>query len=185
MRYLRIITPNLGNEVALSGPLAVYGSSSQRVSATPPPLGTGSPTPPSSRGIPMSSTPPSTRRPPCSAAPPACRTSTRPTTRPAPPAAPIPAHGGPATSAGTGYGAWMVQVGAFSAEGQARFANSMARQGDFAALQGARSMVIPVSRPTGVIYRARLAGLSQAAATGACATLKEQGLPCTVIRPGQ
>ncbi|ATU73650.1 lytic transglycosylase domain-containing protein [Komagataeibacter rhaeticus] len=186
VRYLRIITPNLGNEVALSGPLAVYGSSSQRVSATPPPLGTGSPTPTIQPGhtyvqyATLNPPAPVQRRTACvqdvnAAYDPTgttCRTDTRTTAA-------------PATSAGTGYGAWMVQVGAFSAEGQARFANSMARQGDFAALQGARSMVIPVSRPTGVIYRARLAGLSQAAATGACATLKEQGLPCTVIRPGQ
>lgn len=184
VRYLRIITPNLGNEVALSGPLAVYGSSSQRVTATPTPL------PPVETTIQPGHTyvQYATLNPPAPVQPQhrtacvqdasaaydptgtTCRTDTRATAAPA---------------ASAGYGAWMVQVGAFSAEGQARFANSMARQGDFAALQGARSMVIPVSRPTGVIYRARLAGLSEGTATRACATLKDQGLPCTVIRPGQ
>ncbi|AQU89067.1 lytic transglycosylase [Komagataeibacter nataicola] len=183
VRYLRIITPNLGNEVALSGPLAVYGSSSQRVTSTPAPLGNGTTIQPDHTYVQYATlNPPAPvqRRTACvqdanlaydpgSAA---CHTDARTAAAAAP-------------SAGAGYGAWMVQVGAFSAEGQARFANSMARQGDFAALQGARSLVIPVRRPAGLVYRARLAGLSQAAATRACATLKDQGLPCTVIRPGQ
>ncbi|MCE2576173.1 lytic transglycosylase domain-containing protein [Komagataeibacter sp. FNDCR2] len=185
VRYLRIITPNLGNEIALSGPLAVYGSSSQPVTATPVALAQGG-----SRSAPRDHTyvqyatlnPPAPvqHRTACvqdanlayDPASATCHTDTR-----SPP--PVP-------TTGVDYGAWMVQVGAFSAEGQARFATTMARQGDFSVLQGARSMVIPVPRPAGgTIYRARLAGLSQVAALTACTTLKNQGLPCTVIRPGQ
>lgn len=183
VRYLRIITPNLGTQVALSGPLAVYGAPSQPVSANPPPLGRGNTVQPDHTYIQYATlNPPAPvqHRTACVqdanlAYQPGtanCRTDTRA-------AAPS------ATSTGVDYGTWMVQVGAFSAEGQARFATTMARQGDFAQLQGARSMVIPVNRPAGVIYRARLAGLSQVAAVSACATLKNQGLPCSVIRPGQ
>lgn len=185
VRYLRIITPNLGNEVALSGPLAVYGGAGQRIAANPPALG-----PVNTKIQPdhtyiqyatLNPPAPVQHRTACvqdanlayDPSNTTCHTDARTAAAPAP-------------SAGTGYGAWMVQVGAFTAEGQARFATTMARQGDFAALQGARSMVIPVNKPAGgVIYRARLAGLSQATATQACATLKNQGLPCAVIRPGQ
>lgn len=185
VRYLRIITPNLGNEVALSGPLAVYGSPSQPVTATPVALTSGHATPREHAYIQYA-----TLNPPAPVQQQhrtACvqdanlaydpgNTTCRTDTRSAPP---VPAGG-------VDYGAWMVQVGAFSAEGQARFATTMARQGDFSALQGARSMVIPVPRPAGgTIYRARLAGLSQVAALNACTTLRNQGLPCTVIRPGQ
>ncbi|RBM06195.1 lytic transglycosylase domain-containing protein [Novacetimonas cocois] len=180
VRYLRIITPNLGNSVALSGPLAIYAGPGQPVTRTPVALGGRN-----QHAVLQYATlnpPAPTRTPPAQA-----------TTRCVqdPDAAYDPSARCTATTvtasagAGVNYGAWSVQVGAFSTEGQARFATTMARQGDFATLQGARSMVIPVTSARGTpVYRARLAGLSQAAAGRACSSLKNQGLLCIVIRPG-
>ncbi|WP_390670902.1 transglycosylase SLT domain-containing protein [Gluconacetobacter entanii] len=179
VRYLKIITPNLGNAVALSGPLAIYAGPGQPVTRTPVALGgrnqhavlqyaTLNPPAPTTHA-PAPST--GCAQDPNAAYDPSARCTGMTVT---------------ATSgAGVNYGAWSVQVGAFSTEGQARFATTMARQGDFTLLQGARSMVIPITSARGTqVYRARLAGLSQTAAERACASLKGQGLLCLVIRPG-
>ncbi|EFG85363.1 lytic transglycosylase domain-containing protein [Novacetimonas hansenii] len=179
VRYLRIITPNLGNSVALSGPLAIYAGPGQPVTRTPVALGgrnqhavlqyaTLNPPAPTSHAAPAST---ACARDPDAAYDPSARCTAMTVTA--------------ISGTGVNYGAWSVQVGAFSTEGQARFATTMARQGDFTALQGARSMVIPVTSARGTqVYRARLAGLSEAAAGKACSSLKSQGLLCIVIRPG-
>ncbi|NVN39772.1 SPOR domain-containing protein, partial [Ameyamaea chiangmaiensis] len=82
------------------------------------------------------------------------------------------------------YGAWSVQVGAFAAQGQARFANTIARQAAFDDLSGAQSMVQTVSSGGRMLYRARLTGLSRAAAAHACSQMARQGLGCMAVPPG-
>ncbi|MBB2204444.1 transglycosylase SLT domain-containing protein [Gluconacetobacter takamatsuzukensis] len=236
VNYLASITPNLGTEVALSGPLAAYGSDSQMVSATPAPLPVVMASAPRA-AQPVVVTPtiadPTGGQPvqyaayvprrapagqcardpdaaydpdaPCQPlAPPLSSPSQLPPPMPtvavpAPPvaepvaaapaiavpaAARIPLAGGAAP--GVNYGQWAVQVGAFTSEGQARFANTMARQAAFNALNGARSIVQPVPSPNGhPLYRARLAGLARDSAAGACSSLRQQGLDCMIVRPGQ
>ncbi|WP_342629163.1 lytic transglycosylase domain-containing protein [Nguyenibacter vanlangensis] len=97
----------------------------------------------------------------------------------------MPSYRGAGLSDGVNYGQWAIQVGAFGSEGQARFANTMARQAAFNALNGARSVVQPIPSFNGhPVYRARLAGLARASAASACATLRTQGLDCMIVRPG-
>ncbi|CAP56332.1 putative lytic transglycosylase [Gluconacetobacter diazotrophicus PA1 5] len=97
----------------------------------------------------------------------------------------IPLSGRALPPDGVNYGQWAIQVGAFTSEGQARFANTMARQAAFNALNGARGVVQPIPSPGGhAVYRARLAGLAQNSAATACTTLRQQGLACMIVRPG-
>jgi D-alanyl-D-alanine carboxypeptidase len=235
VNYVASITPNLGTEVAMTGPLATYARAEQLqgspaagpgaapvevAEAGPPdctmaaaddpacaapapaaparsyarPVAVASlsrPTPiPCSPDdaynpdVPCAVTQPSAPPSPAPAPEPVYRTvAYAPAPRPAmrlvspPPAAAAPPH---AT-----YGAYAVQVGAFGSSGQARFATTIARQGDFTELAGAQSVVQPVTPlGRGTVYRARLAGLSRAAASGACATLQQQGMACIVEPPG-
>lgn len=222
VNYLASITPNLGTAVALSGPLAAYGSSSQMVSATPTPLPVAMAS--ASRATqPVVVTPtiadPTGGQPvqyaayvpprapagqcahdseaPCQPlSPPTPRAEATPMPAPsvaeplAPVAFAIPTAGraplGGRAAVGVNYGQWAVQVGAFTSEGQARFANTMARQAAFNALDGARGIVQPVPSLNGhPLYRARLAGLARSSAATACSSLRQQGLDCMIIRPGQ
>ncbi|MBB2177154.1 lytic transglycosylase domain-containing protein [Gluconacetobacter johannae] len=235
INYLASVTPNLGNDVALSGPLAAYGGATQMVSATPTPLpvALASASRPAPPALPVVVTPtmdnptggqpvqyaayvpraPAGRAARCAQDPdaaydpdaPCPSASTLPETLPppspslpqvlAPPAASaprvlpavirMPAAPHVVPGGGVNYGQWAVQVGAFASEGQARFANTMARQAAFTPLNGARSVVQPIPSIGHALYRARLSGLAHASATSACATLRQQGLACMIIRPGQ
>jgi D-alanyl-D-alanine carboxypeptidase len=82
-------------------------------------------------------------------------------------------------------GLWSIQVGAFHTPAQARIVAETAR---LAApeLQGAR-VEVPATTPFGttVLYRARLAGISSAAAAQACIRLGGRQVPCMVVPPGQ
>ncbi|MBB2203079.1 lytic transglycosylase domain-containing protein [Gluconacetobacter tumulisoli] len=235
VNYLASVTPNLGNAVALSGPLAAYGGATQMVSASPTalPIVMASATRPASPALPVVVTPtianptggqpvqyaayvprarigraarcaqnPDSAYDPDAPCPPASGPAgTLPPPSPtvpevlAPPIASaprivpavirMPAAPHVLPSDGVNYGQWAVQVGAFTSEGQARFANTMARQAAFTALNGARSVVQPVPLAGRALYRARLSGLAQGSAASACSTLRQQGLACMVIRPGQ
>ena len=85
-----------------------------------------------------------------------------------------------------GGGLWSVQVGAFHTPTQARGVAETARLAARDLLSAAR-IEVPATAPFGniVLYRARLAGVSSAAATQACARLSGQQLPCMVVPPGQ
>jgi D-alanyl-D-alanine carboxypeptidase len=241
VNYLASVTPNLGNVVALSGPLAAYGSTMQMVSATPtklpvamasaaPPAGPALPvvvTPtianptggqpiqyaayvprrpraarcaqdpdaaydPDAPCLPVVSGPPQPLPPPSPALPAVVTAAAMPAPRPAPPPRIIPVvihvplSGRALPPDGVNYGQWAIQVGAFTSEGQARFANTMARQAAFHALNGARNVVQAVPASGGhAVYRARLAGLAQGSAATACTTLQQQGLACMIVRPGR
>ncbi len=83
------------------------------------------------------------------------------------------------------YGAWSIQVGAYSSPAQAHFADTMARAAALSPLAASRSLVEPTSRFGGaVLYRARLEGLARADAGAACARLARHGLTCMIVAPG-
>jgi hypothetical protein len=86
-------------------------------------------------------------------------------------------HAGPAT------GNWAVQVGAFANEGLASSATVTARQHAPAVLASARISVTPVREPHGVLYRARLTGLSRDAASSACEKLVRARTNCMIVSP--
>ena len=91
----------------------------------------------------------------------------------------FPAYAPPA------YGGWAIQVGAYTSEGQAHFAATMARQAAYTQLSGSRSLVQPTSRFGGaVLYRARLAGLARTGAGAACNALEQHSIPCMIVAPG-
>jgi D-alanyl-D-alanine carboxypeptidase len=111
-----------------------------------------------------------------------------------PPAPPIPAPTLPDSSQvaalstvandGSPVGLWSIQVGAFSrhasAEKAAVTAGGQARQ----PLAGAAIQVMEVRGDQGLLYRARLADLSEADAREACRLLTQQNTACLVIQPG-
>ena len=84
-----------------------------------------------------------------------------------------------------GHGQWSVQVGAFSSPARARAIAEAAR---FAApdLLGRARIAIPTKAMVGgVLYRARLGGISSAAAARVCERLSERGMACVPVGPGQ
>jgi hypothetical protein len=88
----------------------------------------------------------------------------------------LPAHhGGPST------GTWAIQVGAFSSESQARGAAEAAKT--HAMLASARPFVGALHQARGgILYRARVTGLSRDAALQACEKLSHHGA-CIVVSP--
>ncbi len=93
-------------------------------------------------------------------------------------AEPIPMHrGGPAT------GQWAIQVGAFASESLAQSAVGSARAQAHAELAVAHTYVASVRQPRGVLYRARLTGLSREAAVQACERLAHSHGTCMVLSP--
>ena len=99
---------------------------------------------------------------------------------PAPALVPVSA---PVPMARPAAGAWGVQVGAFPDPAVSRAAAAAARSRAPGPLAGARPEVTPVAR-NGVLYRARLVGLSADTASAACAALSRGGTPCFTVPPG-
>jgi D-alanyl-D-alanine carboxypeptidase len=81
-------------------------------------------------------------------------------------------------------GAWAIQVGAFANPGLARTIAEGARAQAPDQLRSA-VLTLPTTAPFGgkVLYRARLANLSERAASSACTRLNQRQLPCVVVRP--
>jgi len=99
------------------------------------------------------------------------------------PAAPAPAVPLPAmVAAASSGGAWAIQVGAFSNMGLARAVAEGARA-ELPNSLAAAVIELPATSPFGnlTLYRARLANLSQDAASNACAALNAHQLPCIVV----
>ena len=92
----------------------------------------------------------------------------------------MPRHTGPATAAA---GNWAVQVGAFANQGLASAATQSARGQAREVLAYARTVVAGVRQPGGVLYRARLTGLSRDAAAQACERLQRSRTKCMVVSP--
>lgn len=94
----------------------------------------------------------------------------------------LPAVPRPAPSAPAGGGNWGIQVGAFASENLARAAAGQAR--DQVAATGTRALVEPSGQGRGVLYRARVTGLSsRGAAEQACERLRGRGA-CMIVAPG-
>jgi hypothetical protein len=175
--YLTRIAPNLGTQIAMTGPLAVYAGNRAYAAATPTPrtvqpptdpdlayaggglvVGGDEPLDPADRAfeggglvVPGAPTGMSTLR-----------------------AAPVPAP----TPAG-----WGIQVGAFAdpAISRAAIADARARAGTL--LADARPTIVTVQRDV-LLYRARFTGLSATAASQACASLLRGGTACLTVPPG-
>jgi hypothetical protein len=78
-------------------------------------------------------------------------------------------------------GTWAIQVGAFGQAGQAAHAAALARTRS-PVLRVARTFVGEVHEPHGVLYRARLVGLSREAALRGCDA--QRGFSaCIVLSP--
>lgn len=94
----------------------------------------------------------------------------------------LPAVPRQAAPAPAGGGAWGIQVGAFASENLARAAAGQAR--DQVGASGTRAMVEPSGQGRGVLYRARVTGLSnRGAAEQACERLRARGA-CMIVAPG-
>ena len=89
---------------------------------------------------------------------------------------------GPLTGAAA-TGGWAVQVGAFNNEAVASAATQSARGQARDVLAYARTSIAGVRQPGGVLYRARLTGLSRDAATQACERLQRTRTRCLVVSP--
>jgi soluble lytic murein transglycosylase-like protein len=88
----------------------------------------------------------------------------------------LPVHAGGPTS-----GNWAIQVGAFGNQAQARAAVEAAK-GQAKTLASARPAIGQVHQVKGILYRARLTGLSRDAAILACEKLAHHGT-CMVVSP--
>ena len=197
--YVASIAPHLGTEIAMSGPLSAYAATSAYPTRVTAPIRLAAYRVPAYRP-PVYRTDTPAREAGCYQDPDAAYDPDA-ACRPAPPrtqvaavAAPVirtpprivpvmaptfPAYAPPA------YGGWAIQVGAYTSEGQAHFAATMARQAAYTQLSGSRSLVEPTSRFGGaVLYRARLAGLARTGAGAACSTLEQHSIPCMIVAPG-
>jgi len=80
-------------------------------------------------------------------------------------------------------GSWGVQVGAFITATQAHLAVGNARAHAQVELAAAHPSVSPVRAAHGVLWRARLTGLSREAAVQACGRLSHARMGCEVLSP--
>ncbi|WP_081827752.1 transglycosylase SLT domain-containing protein [Kozakia baliensis] len=230
VNYVASVTPNLGTQIALSGPLAAYAAPGQSTTgaqieqapvevaeapANEPVQMAYMPTPahcdpnaaydPGQPCQPLAAPSPTdeTQQTASSLPPPSptiCdpnaayddQPSCTPSKNPTPASFPTPPPAAPHIAAAaymqpvdTNYGAYAVQVGAFSGSGQARFAATMARQADYRTLSGAQIVLQPTpALGRGTFWRARLAGLSRKSAASACANLQSRGMACLLVPPG-
>jgi hypothetical protein len=93
-------------------------------------------------------------------------------------AEPVPMRRG-----GSVTGQWAVQVGAYSSESLAHSAVGTAREQARAELAVARPAIAGVHQSRGMLYRARLTGLSRDAAVQACQRLAHTHTSCMVLSP--
>ena len=90
----------------------------------------------------------------------------------------------PALHHGTGTpGSWAVQVGAFNNAGLANSATLTAREQARDVLGTAHPVVASVRQSNGILYRARLTGLSHGSATQACERLARARTSCMLVSP--
>ena len=85
--------------------------------------------------------------------------------------------------AGRRPGPWAIQVGAYSNEALAHAAVGTAREHARRELAVAHSVCVGVHQARGVLYRARLTGLSRDAAVQACERLAHGRTSCMVLSP--
>ncbi|MEM7652062.1 MAG: D-alanyl-D-alanine carboxypeptidase family protein [Pseudomonadota bacterium] len=80
---------------------------------------------------------------------------------------------------------WGVQVGAYSRFGTAHLAVSQAARHAPHLLNQTSVAIVPLERGQATLYRARMVGLTQQAATQACEILRKKKLQCLTVPPGE
>jgi hypothetical protein len=93
-------------------------------------------------------------------------------------AAPAPLRAG-----GSATGSWGIQVGAYASQTQAQHAVGAAKAGAHGVLSGSHPVVASVHQGHGLLWRARLTGLSKDAAVEACGKLAHSHTGCLVVSP--
>lgn len=96
-------------------------------------------------------------------------------------AAPMLHRAGAISNAGSG--GWAVQVGAFNNPALANSATAVAREQARDVLGAAHPVVAGVRQPNGMLYRARLTGLSHEGAARACERLARSRTSCMLVSP--
>jgi D-alanyl-D-alanine carboxypeptidase len=79
-------------------------------------------------------------------------------------------------------GGWMIQVGAFDSEHEAKERLSAAQTNAKAQLGDASPFTEPVAKGDRTLYRARFAGLEKIQAEAACKNLKRSEIPCMLLK---
>jgi D-alanyl-D-alanine carboxypeptidase len=95
--------------------------------------------------------------------------------------APVPAAVTQQAAAKT-RGGWIIQVGAFDVEQDAKQRLAMAQSKAKAELGDAAGFTEPVAKGDKTLYRARFAGLDKSQAETACKSLKRSEIPCMMLR---
>ena len=173
VNYLSSVAPRLGNDIAMTGPLAAYAGGG----ATEGPRAFASNEPatddPSRRafnggGLVTAAAPTGVLTDQSHAA---VQVAEQPI-----PARPVVAIAGPSDS-------WGIQVGAYSDPNTAGLAIQRAQASANDLLLGTRPTISPIQRAT-TLYRARLMGLSPDVASAACTRLTQAGFDCAAVPPG-
>jgi D-alanyl-D-alanine carboxypeptidase len=79
-------------------------------------------------------------------------------------------------------GGWLIQIGAFEAEDEAKEHLSDARQKMHAMLASADPFTERVQKGDKSLYRARFAGFDKSAAESACKQLKRSDIACITVK---
>ena len=172
-------------QVASIAPLAPWPQQTASASSQPAPVQTASPPPGARPGV-LGVLPASSSTPDAQPALPAQAVAfadVKPEPVPAVVSAPaVVKAAAPATSEPRIRSGWIIQVGAFDDEGEAKQRLSAAQSKASKLLDGADPFTEPVNKGDKTLYRARFAGLKQDAAEAACRHLKKNEIACMAIR---
>jgi D-alanyl-D-alanine carboxypeptidase len=98
------------------------------------------------------------------------------------PATPAPTHSAAAAAPPQAHSGWIIQVGAFPAEGEAKQRLSSVQSKASRYLASADAFTESVSKGESILYRARFAGLGKEQAEAACNYLKHNDVDCMTIK---
>ena len=183
INYVARVAPRLGRDVAMTGPLAVYGDPSGGGKSGDGKLGQ----PYAIAAVEAASyTGTEADRPPPGSADRAYDDPGTSVAHPAPEPSQSPSSAPvvDVLALTSAAGNWAIQVGAYPEPKVAQAAIVAARAVHGAELAGAEASITPVSRDNRLLYRARLAGLSAAGAATSCEALAMQGIACFRLPPG-
>jgi len=114
--------------------------------------------------------------------PPPAKSASAPTIRIASAGASVPAPAAAQELAAKPRGDWMIQVGAFDVEKDAKKRLTIAQDKAKAQLSAANPFTEPVAKGDKTLYRARFAGLEKFQAERACMHLKRSEIPCMLLK---
>jgi D-alanyl-D-alanine carboxypeptidase len=184
-----VVAPAIGSEdpihpVAVKTVMVKPGSTVQTASLAPPQLPdsaapAAAPTPAPGKAAAVPFPPPGTRPGAIAGLPSHVTTGSVTEAVPASAAEPAPPAATPQAPVHTG---WMIQVGAFPAEGEAKQRLSSVQSKASHFLASADAFTESVSKGESVIYRARFAGLGKEQAEAACNYLKHNDVDCMTIK---